>query len=163
MIAAFCGILIVVFERGIDFHSDFMYGNLLMCVSVTAWALFTVNGRPMILKYGAFKVSAAAMILGAVIFLPLGIVNAVKFDYAILTPAHWAGLLYLAFITSVVAYVLWSYALGRTEASKVAIVSNLQPVLTTILAYIFLGQVVTPTVVVGGTIALAGVVMTQYG
>jgi drug/metabolite transporter (DMT)-like permease len=161
--AAFCGILIVVFERGVDFHSDFMYGNLLMCVSVVAWALFTVNGRPLILKYGAFTVSAAAMILGAIIFLPFSIVNAVKFDYGSLTTAHWAGLLYLGLITSVVAYVLWSYALGRTEASKVAIFSNLQPVITTILAFIFLGQVVTPIFVIGGSIALAGVVMTQYG
>jgi drug/metabolite transporter (DMT)-like permease len=161
--AAFCGILIVIFERGIEFHSDYMYGNLLMCISVVAWTLFTVNGRPLILKYGAFTVSAAAMILGAVIFLPFSIVSAVKFDYSILTPAHWAGLLYLGLITSVAAYILWSFALGRIEASKASIFSNLQPVMTTILAFIFLGQVVTPTFVIGGTIALSGVVMTQYG
>ncbi|MFI5253456.1 MAG: DMT family transporter [Bacteroidota bacterium] len=163
VITAFAGILIVIFEKGIDFRSDFMVGNLLLCVSVAAWALFTVFGRPMILKYGAFTTSAAAMILGAMMYLPFSIFNAVKFHYAILSLADYSGILYLALITSVVMYVLWTYALRKTEASKVAIFSNLQPVLTTILAVVLLGQIITPVFIVGGSIALAGVVLTQFG
>ena len=96
-------------------------------------------------------------------FLPIGIVNTVRFDYASLTWGHWGGLLYLSLGTSIFAYFLWYYALERVEASKVSIFSNLQPVLTTILAVVLLGQVVTPTFVVGGVIAVAGVILTQFG
>ena len=63
-------------------------------------------------------------------FLPIGIVNTVRFDYASLTWGHWGGLLYLSLGTSIFAYFLWYYALERVEASKVSIFSNLQPVLT---------------------------------
>ena len=49
------------------------------------------------------------------------------------------------------------------QASKVAIFSNLQPVLTTILAYLLLGQPVSLTFIAGGIVALAGIDLTQYG
>ena len=73
------------------------------------------------------------------------------------------AILYLAIITSVFSYFLWYYALGRAEAGKVALFTNLQPILTTILAVILLGQEITLPFVVGGAIAMAGVVIAQYG
>jgi drug/metabolite transporter (DMT)-like permease len=160
---AFCGVVIIVFQRGIDFHSNYMVGNLLMYVAVIAWALYTVRGRPLILKYGAFPTSAATMILGTVFFLPLGLFRVVHYDFSAIDLSHWGGLLYLSMGTSIFSYFLWYYALGRIEASKVAIFANLQPILTTVLAFFLLGQAITPAFVVGGVVALSGVVVTQVG
>jgi drug/metabolite transporter (DMT)-like permease len=103
------------------------------------------------------------MIFGTLMFLPIGAVGAARFDFVTLTSNHWAGLLYLSLGTSIFAYFLWYYALGRIAASKVAIFSNLQPVLTTVLSVTLLGQTVTPMFVVGGAIALTGVILTQFG
>ena len=160
---AFGGIVLVVFEHGIDLACDYTLGNLLLAAAVLSWALYTVKGRPMILKYGAFSTSAVTMILGTLMFLPVGALNAAEFDYSRLTPAHWGGLMYLAAGTSIFAYFLWYYALGRIEASKVAIFSNLQPIMTAVLAYLLLGQPISFTFIVGGTIALFGIVLTQFG
>jgi drug/metabolite transporter (DMT)-like permease len=163
VIIAFCGISLIVFERGIDLHSDYTFGNLLLVIAVIAWAFYTVHGRPMILKYGAFFTSAITMVLGTIFYLPIGIINTLRFDYSTLTVAHWGGMFYLAIGTSIFAYFLWYYALGRVEASKVAIFANLQPVLTTILAVILLGQNITAGFVVGGIVALSGIIITQFG
>lgn len=115
------------------------------------------------LKYGAFSTSAATMILGGVLFFPIGLIGAVQFDYSSLTFAHIGGLLYLAIATSILSYYLWYYALERIEASKAAIFSNMQPVLTTLLAVTLLGQELTPAFFTGGFFALVGVVLTQFG
>jgi drug/metabolite transporter (DMT)-like permease len=74
---------------------------------------------------------------------------------------HWAQLFYLGVITSGVGYGLWYYALSRMEASRVSVFNNLQPVLTSILAFGLFGTVPTVMFVVGGAIAIAGVVVTQ--
>jgi len=66
-------------------------------------------------------------------------------------------------ITSVVAYLLWYYALSRAEAGKVAVFTNLQPLLTTVLAVLLLNQDVTVAFLVGGTVAIGGVVLAQFG
>ncbi|MBI5214353.1 MAG: EamA family transporter [Ignavibacteriae bacterium] len=160
---ALTGIVIIVFERGIDFRSEYTFGNILFVLAVLAWGLYTVQGRTMTLKYGAFSTSTATMILGGVFFLPVGMIGAVQFDYSSLTVAHVGGLLYLAIATSIFSYYLWYYALERIEASKAAIFTNMQPVLTTLLAVTLLGQELTPAFFVGGFLALVGVVLTQFG
>ncbi|MBI5475671.1 MAG: EamA family transporter [Ignavibacteriales bacterium] len=158
---AFIGVLIVIFERGLDFGSDYTMGNIIICIAVIAWALYTVQGKEMIIKYGAFKTSSATMVIGTLIFLPVGAWDTINFQYSSLTFYHWLGLLYLAFMTSIFAYVLWYYALSRIEAPRVTIFMNLQPVLTTLLSVIILGQSITTAFLIGGAVALTGVVIAQ--
>lgn len=161
VVIGFLGISVVIFERGIDFSSDYTLGNFIMVVAVSAWGLYTVLGRPLVLKYGSFHVSALSMIIGAVLFIPIGIVPAIRFDYTTIGLAHLYGLLYLGIATSIVAYFLWYYALGRIESTKVAVFTYLQPVVTTILAVIILDQLITLQFVTGACIALFGVVLVQ--
>ena len=162
IIIAFVGILIVIFERGIDLRSDYTVGNIILFFAVIAWALYTVKGKAMIPKYGAFKTSAATMIIGALMFIPIGFFNFIEFDFSKLTIGHWGGIFYLAFGTSIFAYLLWYYALSKIDATKVAVFSNLQPVITTVLSVILLGQIITPFFIIGGVIAIFGVIITQY-
>ena len=96
-------------------------------------------------------------------FFPIGIWSSIDFPYSSLTASDWGQILYLAIITSVVSYFLWYFALGRIEAGKAALFSNFQPILTTVLMVMLLGQGITPAFVVGGVIALGGVVLAQFG
>jgi drug/metabolite transporter (DMT)-like permease len=161
VVIGFVGIAVVIFERGINFSSDYTLGNIIMIVAVCAWGLYTVLGRPLVLKYGSFHVSALSMIIGAVLFIPIGIVPALRFDYTTIGLAHLYGLLYLGIGTSIIAYFLWYYALGRIESTKVAVFTYLQPVVTTILAVIILEQRITLQFITGACIALFGVVLVQ--
>jgi drug/metabolite transporter (DMT)-like permease len=160
---AFCGIFLIVFEKGIDLKSAHAIGNICLFIAMIAWAVYTVQGRVLVLKYGAFTTSSITMILGTIMFIPIGFLNTIEYDYSELTINHWGGLLYLSLGTSIFAYLLWYYALSRIEATRVAIFANLQPILTTILAVILLNQTITLTFLLGGSIALTGVILAQYG
>jgi drug/metabolite transporter (DMT)-like permease len=61
----------------------------------------------------------------------------------------------------VLSYAIWFSALARTDASKVAVFSNLQPVATALAAWVFLSEPLTWEVVVGGGLVLLGVRLTQ--
>lgn len=158
----FTGVTIVVFERGVSASMEYLMGNLIISVAVLAWALYTVYGRRMIVKYGAIEASSVTLIVGTILFIPIGCVQAILFPYATLTTANWMQILYLGIVTSVFAYLLWYYALGRIEAGKVALFANLQPILTTVLAVVLLGQGVSAAFLIGGTIAIAGVIVAQF-
>ena len=69
----------------------------------------------------------------------------------------WGGLAYLAIGTSVVAYPLWLYALRRLEASKVAITTNAQPVLTSVLSWFLFQEKFGPAFFAGAALILMGV------
>lgn len=160
---AFAGVLLVIFERGLDASMQFVFGNVVIAVAVLAWGLYTVGGKRLIARYGPIEASAGTLMVGTLIFLPIGLLPALAFPYQTLTGANWAQIGYLALITSVVSYLLWYSALSRIDAAKVALFSNLQPILTTVLAVLLLGQDVTVQFVVGGTIAIFGVVIAQFG
>lgn len=161
VLIAFAGVTIVIFERGLDFSSDYTYGNLIILVAVIAWALFTVQGRPMIIKYGALRTTSISIILGGLMFFPFGLFSMITYPLQTITTSHWFGIIYLGLGTSIIGYFLWYYALGKIETSKVAVFANGQPVLATILAIIFLNYVITASFVVGGIITIAGVFITQ--
>jgi drug/metabolite transporter (DMT)-like permease len=158
---AFCGITIVIFERGVDFSSDYAYGNIMIFMAVIAWALFAIHGKILVKKYGAFHITVLSMIGGAVMFLPVGLIQIGLQGFPEIGVMDWAGILYLSLGTSVISYMLWFYALGRMDTAKVAVFANAQPILTTILAVLFLDQPVTMFFLIGGSITIGGVFLTQ--
>jgi len=163
VILGFLGVTIVIFERGLSASMEYVAGNLVIFTAVLAWALYTVYGRKMIVKYGAIETSCLTLIGGTILFFPVGIVPALQFPYGTLTGANWMQIFYLAIVTSVLSYLLWYYALGRIEAGRVALFSNLQPILVTALAVTLLGQSITGAFVIGGIIAISGVIAAQFG
>ncbi|MEX2116524.1 MAG: DMT family transporter [Bacteroidota bacterium] len=158
---ALAGVSIVVFERGVDFSSEHTFGNLMILLAVVAWGLFTVQGKPLVLKYGAIQTIAVAMTIGMLLFLPIGIYATAQVSIVLLEPSQWAGIAYLGLGTSVFGYLLWYYAIGKIEVSKAAVFTNGQPIFATILAVIFLDYTITGIFVLGALITLAGVITTQ--
>ena len=159
----FAGVAIVILERGVDASIEYVHGNLIIYVAVLAWGLYTVLGKRLIMQYGPLDASAITLLIGTLVFLPIGILPALQFDYASIGGWTWAQILYLGVVTSVISYLLWYYALGRVEAGKVALFANLQPILTTVLAVVLLGQGVTLQFVLGGMLAILGVIIAQFG
>ena len=113
VLLAFCGVVMIIFERGISFSSEYTYGNVIMFIAVIGWSLYTIQGKPMVVKYGAFHVASLSMIGGMVLFLPLGIYGVSRFDLSTLTVTHWEGILYLGLGTSVVSPIF--YGIMRSE------------------------------------------------
>ena len=102
-----------------------------------------------------------AMIGGTILFLPSGIHGLATFDLAALTVQDWSGLFYLGWATSILSYVLWFYAVGRLATAKVAIFSNAQPIVTTLLSYLVFHQPIGASVITGGVLTIAGVAIAQ--
>jgi drug/metabolite transporter (DMT)-like permease len=163
VIIALIGVTSVIFEDGFEMNSSHTYGNLLLVAAVFAWSLFTIFGKSLIEKYGAFYVTSLVLILGMVLYLPIGLLFGNRISLFSLSTSDWEGLVYFSIGTSFLGYFLWYYALGRMEASKVAIFSNAQPFLTTLLAVVFLSQSVSTTFILGGLVTISGVTLAQFG
>jgi drug/metabolite transporter (DMT)-like permease len=160
---AFSGVAVLFSGRaGSMLPPRWILGDLLVLVAVFAWAGYTVLSRPLVQKHGAQRATTLSILFGVAVFAPLGLCGLPRLVLARVPPMAWFGLAYLGLMTSVAAYLLWFHALSMKEPSRVAIATNLQPVATAALAWLFYGQAPTPAFAGGAVLVLVGVLLTQF-
>lgn len=163
IIIAIIGTVLVLLERGLELNSKHFWGNIMVLGASCSWAFYTILGKKYAQKYGAIQSTALSMMAGLFLYIPFFAMLPVEFNLGTVTPFNWFQLFYLGVITSGAGYALWYYALTKGDASKVAVFNNLQPIFTTVLAFIFLGTQPSALFIVGGVIAIVGVILTQRG
>ncbi len=164
IVVALAGTVVVLAGRGMLGMAGarrVLMGDFLLLVAVFAWAIYAVGGKAYAARYGGLATGSATLVIGTLLCAPAG----AWFFHA----SHWrslsgwgaASVVYLVLVTSVVAWLIYYWALGRAEASRVAVWSNMQPVLTALLAWAVYGEALTAPFLVGGALVVAGVVVTE--
>jgi drug/metabolite transporter (DMT)-like permease len=162
ILVAFTGAAVLLLERGLAQARGPLVGDLLLLGAVFAWAAYTIGTRPLAQRHGALEPTGWALVGGAIVSAPFAPLF-VRAPHALasVSAAAWAGLAFLVIATSVVAYLLWAFALRRLEAARVAVFTNLQPVATAALSYAIFGERIGVGAAVGGLFVLAGVTLAQ--
>ncbi|MCI0406403.1 MAG: DMT family transporter [candidate division Zixibacteria bacterium] len=158
---AFAGVLFIMLEKGLKFETQYLFGDFLILLAVSAWAAYTVLGKPYLSKYGPPFLTFAAVAIGTAVFLPFGIIPTVQYGWGSVSTKALLSLAYIAFLTSGIAYILWYYALSKMEASRVAVVNNFQPVVTALLSFAFFGERFSLGFVLAGVVVLIGVLLVE--
>jgi drug/metabolite transporter (DMT)-like permease len=161
VVLAFVGVFTLLLQRGLHVDPRSLHGDLLVFLAVIAWALFSVLGRTVIRRYGALPVTAEALREGTLLYLPLGLVGLIGFDVASISPAGWSGLFYLAWLTSALNYVIWFWGIEHLKPATVALLTNLQPVVTVAMAWLFLGEALPGGFVLSTALVIGGVWLAQ--
>lgn len=165
VVVALVGASIVLVDRGAGISDGQTLGNVMVLLASFSWAAFTLYGQRIVERYGPVQAIAMTFFSGLLAFVPVWILMPVDAQIGVLaepsSASLWWQLFYLGVITSGIGYGLWYYALSRLDSGKVAVFNNLQPVLTSLLTLIVLGTAPTTLFLVGGSIALVGVIITQ--
>ena len=158
---AVIGVVVIMTGGAVKVGKEYLIGDLIILLAVLAWAYYTILGKPLVQKYGAFRVTAYALSSGTLLYLPFGFYAATKVDYAQVTLGGWLAVLYMAIGTSVFAYVLWYWVLKHMEVSRMAVFHNFQPVIASVVAFFWLGEPLGWPFVIGGMTVLAGVIVAE--
>lgn len=158
---ALVGSFIIISSGSLRVGKEYLVGDLIILFSVWAWAAYAILGKPLAEKYGALRITAYALAFGALIYSPFGFYRALMFDYSHATLGAWGSVVYFAIGSSVGSYVIFYWLLKHMPASRLAVFSNIQPIIATALAYLFLGERLGAAFFVGGVIVIGGVFITE--
>jgi drug/metabolite transporter (DMT)-like permease len=122
-----------------------------------------VLGKKVARQYDTLTMNTVNLAAAAILLLPVTIHQAVHLDWAHVGWPAWAGLTYMAVISSVAAYTLFYWVLRFMDASRVAAINYLQPIGALLVAAAFLGEVPTRHLLIGGALILAGVYLAERG
>jgi drug/metabolite transporter (DMT)-like permease len=131
-------------------------GSLLSLGSTISWAAYTILNKRALKKYSPLFITVYTSIIGLILLLPFALLSSPAQVLA-LSPYGWAGLLWLAITCTIFGYSIWSYTLGRIDASSTAIFIYLVPIFAVVLSYLFRGESITLYTIFGGLLIFAGV------
>jgi drug/metabolite transporter (DMT)-like permease len=163
VVLAFLGVLMLMLQRGIHFDRHSVRGDVLILAAVAAWALYLVAGRGVTRRYGPLIVTSEALVTGTLLYLPIGLFALRGFHPGAIGAASWTGLFYLAWLTSAVNYVIWFWGLEYLKPSTVALLTNLQPLVTVALAWWLLHEPLPAGFALSTALVLGGVWLTRSG
>lgn len=161
ILIAAVGVYIILAGGKARFGAEYLLGDTIVLIAVVAWAAATVMVKPLALKYGAFRVIGLALVYGSIVYAPYGLYMALNADYSAVTWVGYVSLGYLVLFVSILAYFLWYWVLKYMEASRVAVIQNVQPIIASAVAAVVLSETISRGFVLGGIIVIAGVILTE--
>lgn len=140
-----------------------MIADLLLIGAVISWGAYVTLSRPLVMRHGALPTLAGTFLIGCLMQVPLALLTMPSWDVQLrsATMSAWVSLAVLALVMTPINLALQNLALRRLDASAVATFSNVAPVLTVVWGVWLFGELLSPALVVGGVLTLAGVFWTS--
>ena len=158
---ALAGVWIVVSRGDVlgSFASSVGLGELLMFGGVCSWAAYTLIGRKVLAGMTPLAASTYASLWGAALLSVAAIPDLGNLDARGFTAPVVLSVLFMGVLGTAVAFVWYYQAVQQLGASRTVIFTNLVPVFGATFGVLLLGEPLLPSMLVGGAIAVAGVMM----
>lgn len=155
------GVIAVIDPRSAQLNPDLFLGNLMLIGAAITWALYSVLVRKVTQNTDVLLFSLVAFIGGLPVSVPAGAWELLKAGVGEITPGVLVGVLFLGMICTALAMVLWNTAFAYVDASLASLTFFAQPVVGTILGWLFLKETITPLFLVGGLLIGIGLIISS--
>jgi drug/metabolite transporter (DMT)-like permease len=140
-------------------HGGQGVGDGIVVASLVLESVATIAGSRLMRGGSPVIVTGAAVILSECIWAPAAIAWGLHSGAPHLGTAGWIGVVYLAVVTTVIAYSGWFWGLQRLSAQDVTPLLLVQPLAGTLIAAVVRGERPGASTLFGGACVLAGVAL----
>lgn len=141
MLISFIGIILVIVRGDLTAITalEFVEGDLWMVIGIICGSIYPVllHDKPDIHPLSLLMI---IILLGMLLSVPLYLLDLLQGRFVHVNAEVIAGLLYIAIFPSVLAYMLWNRGIELVGANRAGLYLNLIPILTAIMAAVFLGE-----------------------
>ena len=118
------------------------------------WAIFIVFSRPIVKKYGEFRLAHGIYLWTALLALPF-----LAFEEARLDSRALPAIFYLAAITTVVAYYFYLKGAQSVSPLSISIIILIEVIVAFVISHFALGESFSGVETVGVALVILGVLM----
>ncbi len=159
LLLATLGVVAVIDPRSAQLDPDLFLGNLLLIGAAITWALYSVLVRKTTQRIDILLFSLVAFLGGLPVAMPAGAWELGMVGVGEISLGVVGGVLFLGVISTALAMVLWNTAFAFVDASLASLTFFAQPVVGTLLGWLFLGEQITPLFLLGGVLIGLGLMI----
>ena len=161
LLLATLGVVAVIDPRSAQLNPDLFAGNLLLLGAALTWALYSVLVRKATQALDVLPFSLIAFLGGLPVSIPAGAWELKTIGVGEISLGVVGGVLFIGIISTALAMLLWNTAFAYLDANLASLTFFAQPVVGTLLGWLFLGEEITPLFLVGGMLIGVGLVISS--
>lgn len=136
-----------------------LLGVALLLAAVLCEAGYVVIGKQLTAQVSAKRISSLINLWGLTLVTPLGLWQALSYDFSRPAAGDWGLLLFYAAAASMITVWLWMSGLARVPAAQAGVFMVFLPVATGLVGLVFLGERLSLVQALAYGLALLGVLL----
>ncbi|MFX1483220.1 MAG: DMT family transporter, partial [Promethearchaeota archaeon] len=155
---AFLGVVFVVgVQAFLDFHLDYLIGNLIILGATFAWGIYSSIGKEGMKTLSPLEINAGGALIGAFLFGMGAITEEVWSLPALVDGTFWLNVIYLGGFVTFIGFLFYFIGIRELGATRAGGFINLVPVFGTIFSVLILSEILYWTFIVGLALVLCGI------
>jgi len=155
------GVGLVMFHQGRAVEAS-MFGIGMLCVAVASAIGYSFVLKKLTSRYNSITIVTYHNFIGVFLFAPLFfIIDFAEFRASGFSVEAWVPLMELAIFGSSFAFIFFTYAIQRIGVGKANAFTNLIPVITAIIAYFVLDEILNFNKITGILLVIGGLFLSQ--
>ena len=148
IILAVAGVAIQSFISLGDSPNSSLLGDLFVFLAVLTQAFFLIFSKKFAADVPPITTATIVMLVGAILFLPLGIMDGYKFDWGSVSTSNWVIDIIYGVAGNAIPILLYFFVIKKVPATMIGIFGGLLPIIITVTAVLALGEPFTLTLIV---------------
>lgn len=155
------GVGIMIFNKDESFNAS-VFGIGMLLVAVTAAVGYAFVIKKLTSKYNSISIVTYHNFIGVFLFAPLFfILDFNDFVQTGFVKEAWIPLLELAFFGSSFAFIFFTFSVQKIGVAKSSAFTNVIPVITAVIAYFILGEIINMNKILGISLVIGGLFLSQ--
>ncbi len=138
---AFVGIIFVVGVQSIlDFHIEYLIGNLTILGAMITWGIYSSVGKEAMKTMTPLEVTTGGSLIGSVLF-GIGAINEQVWTLpALIDPIFWINVIFLGVFVTVIGFLFYFISIKEIGATRAGGFISLVPVFGTFFSALFMPE-----------------------
>ena len=159
------GIVLIILggnsQAEFQFGGPSLLGNILVLMAMLCWSTYTLLVRPMMRHYSSVVVTTIPTVIGAIPLVLIAIPSFVTLNWGEVPLIAWGALVFSGIFSITLAYFFWNFGVSRLGSARTSLYSNLTPPVALFVAWLLLGETLTPQQWGGAVLAFGGVILAR--
>lgn len=160
---ALFGVILLITQKGFTISTVTIKGDLLSILAFVSWASYSAFSKPISKKLNPIYSTTTILIFSSIFLVSFAFVSGLPEQLGYLTGIQWGIMIYLGVICTGFAYVIHLIAVSGDDVKTEYVVYTgfIMPIVSTIYSVLFLGDILTWRILIGGFLVIISVVIIQ--